>query len=77
MPAFIVDTQMELIRCMTDLECDDQIPERLQKALVRMMRLRDSGNLEGARQQIRDVLAVEVIPKFRREAEDLLEHRIV
>ncbi|HYH96445.1 DUF2379 family protein [Hyalangium sp.] len=43
----------------------------MQGALVRMMCLRDTGNLEGARQQIRDVLAVEVIPKFRREAEEL------
>jgi DUSAM domain-containing protein len=50
----------------------NQGSERLQSALVRMMRLRDAGNLEGARQQIRDVLAVEVIPKFRREAEELL-----
>jgi DUSAM domain-containing protein len=46
--------------------------ERLQKALVRMMKLRDAGNREGARQQMRDVLAVESVPKFRREAEELL-----
>jgi DUSAM domain-containing protein len=46
--------------------------ERLQSALVRMMRLRDAGNLAGARQQIREVLSLEVIPKFRREAEELL-----
>jgi DNA polymerase-2 len=32
-PAFIADTQMELIRCMADLESDEGIPERLQKAL--------------------------------------------
>lgn len=50
----------------------NQGSERLQKALIRMMRMRDSGNLEEARQEIRDVLAVEVIPKFRREAEELL-----
>jgi len=50
----------------------NQGSERLQSALVRMMRLRDAGNLEGARRQIQDVLAVEVIPKFRREAEELL-----
>lgn len=50
----------------------NQGSERLRSALVRMMRLRDAGNLEGARQQLRDVLTVEVIPKFRREAEELL-----
>lgn len=46
--------------------------ERLRSALVQMMRLRDAGNLEGARQRMRDVLALEVIPRFRREAEELL-----
>jgi DNA polymerase-2 len=37
-PTFIVDTQMELIRCMVDLENDDQIPARLQKALALLSR---------------------------------------
>jgi DUSAM domain-containing protein len=50
----------------------NQGSERLQGALVRMMRLRDAGNLAGARQQMRDVLEVEIIPRFRREAEELL-----
>jgi DUSAM domain-containing protein len=54
------------------MDCINQGSERLRHALVRMMRLRDAGNLEGARQQLRDVLAVESVPKFRREAEELL-----
>jgi DUSAM domain-containing protein len=45
---------------------------RLVRALWRMMNLRDAGDLEGARQQLRDVLAVEVVPKFRRAAEENL-----
>jgi len=52
--------------------CINQGSKRLRNALVRMMRLRDTGDLEGARQQMRDVLAVESVPKFRREAEELL-----
>jgi len=46
--------------------------KRLERALERMMSLRDSGDFEGARQQMRDVLAVEVIPIFRRAAEENL-----
>jgi DUSAM domain-containing protein len=45
---------------------------RLERALCRMMNLRDAGDLEGARQQMRDVLAVEVVPRFRRAAEENL-----
>jgi DUSAM domain-containing protein len=46
---------------------------RLSAALNRMYRLRDSGDIEGARQQIRDVLAVEVVPHYRAIAEGQLE----
>lgn len=46
---------------------------RLSAALNRMYRLRDSGDLEGARQQMRDVLAVEVVPLYRDIAEGQLE----
>jgi DUSAM domain-containing protein len=46
--------------------------ERIQSALLRMMDLRDAGDLEGARRQMRDVLAVEVVPNYRRMAEENL-----
>jgi DUSAM domain-containing protein len=48
--------------------------DRLKSAVSRMMDLRDGGDLEGARQQIRDWLAVEVVPRFRRAAEENLAH---
>lgn len=38
-----------------------------------MYRLRDKGNLEGARQQMRDILAVEQVPHYRDIAEGQLE----
>jgi DUSAM domain-containing protein len=46
--------------------------DRLESALSRMSELRDAGDLEGARQQLRDWLAVEVVPRFRRAAEENL-----
>lgn len=46
--------------------------KRLMRALARMMVLRDAGDLEGARQQMRDLLAVEVVPVYRRAAEENL-----
>lgn len=46
---------------------------RLSRALTQMYSLRDAGDLEGARQQLRDVLAVEVVPHYRDIAEDALE----
>jgi DUSAM domain-containing protein len=46
---------------------------RLSAALNRMYRLRDSGDVEGARQQMRGVLAVEVVPHYRDIAEGQLE----
>jgi DUSAM domain-containing protein len=42
---------------------------RIGDALFRMYELQDAGDLEGARQQMRDVLAVEVVPLYREIAE--------
>ncbi|SEM22896.1 DUSAM domain-containing protein [Stigmatella aurantiaca] len=46
--------------------------KRLERTLLRMMTLRDAGDLEGARQQLRDLLAVEVVPVYRQAAEENL-----
>jgi DUSAM domain-containing protein len=46
---------------------------RIMDALHRMYRLREKGDLEGARQQMRDVLAVEVVPHYRETAEGQLD----
>ncbi|KFA87790.1 DUSAM domain-containing protein [Archangium violaceum] len=46
--------------------------KRITRALFRMTSLRDAGNLDGARQQMRDVLAVEVVPLYREMAEEQL-----
>jgi DUSAM domain-containing protein len=46
---------------------------RFLPAMFRMTSLRDSGDLEGARQQMRDVLAVEVVPRYREAAEEQLK----
>jgi len=46
---------------------------RLSRALTQMYRLRDAGDMEGARQQMRNVLAVEVVPHYRDIAEASLE----
>jgi DUSAM domain-containing protein len=46
--------------------------KRLTRALFRMTSLRDAGDLEGARQQMRELLAVEVVPRFRQAAEENL-----
>jgi DUSAM domain-containing protein len=42
---------------------------RINDALFRMYGLQNAGDLEGARQQMRDVLAVEVVPLYREIAE--------
>jgi DUSAM domain-containing protein len=42
---------------------------RINDALVRMYALQDAGDLKGARQQMHDVLAVEVVPLYREIAE--------
>lgn len=46
---------------------------RLSDALHRAYRLRDAGDIEGALKQLEDVLAVEVVPLYREEAEIVLE----
>ncbi|PTL77148.1 DUSAM domain-containing protein [Vitiosangium sp. GDMCC 1.1324] len=45
---------------------------RFLRAMYQMTSLRDAGDLEGARQQMRDVLAVEVVPRYRQAAEEQL-----
>jgi DUSAM domain-containing protein len=42
---------------------------RINDALFRMYALQDAGDLKGARQQMQDVLAVEVVPLYREIAE--------
>lgn len=42
---------------------------RIGDALLRMYELQDAGDLQGARQQMMDVLAVEVVPHYREIAE--------
>ncbi len=46
--------------------------QRISQALHRMIRCQEAGDLEGARQQMREVLAVEVVPQYRRMAEENL-----
>ncbi|ATB34678.1 hypothetical protein CYFUS_000085 [Cystobacter fuscus] len=45
---------------------------RFLRSMYRMTSLRDAGDLEGTRQQMRDVLAVEVVPIYREMAEEQL-----
>jgi DUSAM domain-containing protein len=46
--------------------------DRFLRSMYRMTSLRDAGDLEGARQQMRDVLTVEIVPQYRRMAEEQL-----
>ena len=46
---------------------------RIMDALHRMYRLEEKGDIEAARQQMRDVLAVEAVPHYRDIAEGQLE----
>ncbi|ATB31800.1 hypothetical protein MEBOL_005269 [Melittangium boletus DSM 14713] len=46
---------------------------RFLNSMYRMTSLRDSGDIEGACQQMCDVLAVEVVPRFRQAAEEQLK----
>ena len=46
--------------------------QRISEALYRMIRCQEAGDIEGARQQMRDVLAVEVVPLYRQAAEENL-----
>ena len=51
----------------------DEGSNRIMDALHRMYRLEEKGDLEGACQQMRDVLAVEIVPHIRDIAEGELE----
>lgn len=46
--------------------------QRISQALYRMIRCEEAGDLEGARQPLREVLAVEIVPQYRRMAEENL-----
>jgi DUSAM domain-containing protein len=50
----------------------DDGTHRIMRALDAMYRLRKKGDIQGARQQMQDVLAVEVVPHFREIAEGQL-----
>ncbi|SEM45613.1 DUSAM domain-containing protein [Stigmatella aurantiaca] len=50
----------------------DDGKQRISQALYQMIRCQEVGELDGARQQMRDVLAVEVVPLYRRAAEENL-----
>jgi DUSAM domain-containing protein len=66
-----VPSATELLR-----EIYDRISEgtqRLTPALLRMYRLRDAGDIEGACRQMEEVLAVEVVPFYRDIASGELE----
>ncbi|MCP3139684.1 DUSAM domain-containing protein [Pyxidicoccus xibeiensis] len=54
------------------LERIDDGKRRISQALYRMMLRQEAGDLEGARQQLREVLAVEVVPRYRHMAEENL-----
>ncbi|XXF77182.1 DUF2379 family protein [Myxococcaceae bacterium GXIMD 01537] len=47
--------------------------QRIRRALSRMMDRREAGDREGALQELRDVLAVEVVPLFREIAQEQLD----
>jgi DUSAM domain-containing protein len=51
----------------------DDGTHRIMRALDTMYRLRKKGDIQGARQQMQDVLAVEVVPHFREIAQGQLE----
>jgi DUSAM domain-containing protein len=50
----------------------DDGKQRISQALYRMMLCQEAGDLEGARQQLHEVLAVEVVPRYRQMAEENL-----
>ncbi|WP_095957151.1 DUSAM domain-containing protein [Corallococcus macrosporus] len=58
------------------LECARRIKEgsnRIVDALHRAKRHRQAGDFDSARQEMRDILAIEVVPLYREIAEDQLE----
>jgi len=73
-----VETALATVESATSLlhEIRRRITEgshRLSRALHRMYSLRDARDLEGARQQMLNLLAVEVVPHYRDIAEGQLE----
>jgi DUSAM domain-containing protein len=66
-----VDSATTLLRRIRERIRDGS--NRIMDALYRMSQLQKKGDLEGARQQMRDVLAVEVVPHYRDIAEGQLE----
>lgn len=46
---------------------------RLSRVLTRMHQLQEAGDIDGARQQLRDVLAIEVVPHYRDIVETALD----
>jgi DUSAM domain-containing protein len=46
---------------------------RLSDALYQAYRLRDQGDLQGARRLLEDLLQIEIVPLYREQAEILLE----
>ncbi len=46
--------------------------QRISHALYQVIRCEEAGDLEGAREQLRQVLAVELVPQYRRMAEENL-----
>jgi DUSAM domain-containing protein len=50
----------------------DEGATRIKSALIRMVELRDVGDIEGARQQMLDVLLVEIVPLYREMAREHL-----
>jgi DUSAM domain-containing protein len=76
--AATAETELASVKTATTLlhEMRRRITEgsnRLMDALHRMYRMEEKGDLEAARQQMRDVLAVEVVPHYRDIAEGQLE----
>ncbi|MDC0710056.1 DUSAM domain-containing protein [Stigmatella sp. ncwal1] len=65
-----VESAMSLLHRMRERIRDGS--NRIVDALDRMSRLRKKGDIEGARQQMREVLAVEVVPHYREIAEGQL-----
>jgi DUSAM domain-containing protein len=66
-----VERATELLHSMRRRITDGS--NRIMDALHLMYRLEERGDLDGARQQMRDVLAVEVVPHYRDIAEGQLE----
>jgi DUSAM domain-containing protein len=66
-----VESATSLLRTMRARIRDGS--RRLGNALHRMYRLQEKGSLDEARQEMRDLLEVEVVPLYRRIAQEQLE----